>query len=450
MANVERERRIVSIELLDKVETSAAQYYLDVKNGKTQLRYLHPDLASCTSNGVFVYQEEIMKFLEYCGWSLEEADQIRAAIAKKKREVMLAAFERIRVATAKLGWTTEQSGIACEQVEAFSRYSFNRSHSRCYAELGYITMYLKHHHKLEWWSAVLNNTDKEDKLRNFMHLLGATINPPSLAIPTDKFAIVGTKIVAPLSTVKKVGPKSVHELVSKGPFTDLNDYVTKVAHNKVNVGHFVALIHARAADSFMDPTLSYGEARKKLFADYVKLRKIKRESAEINETNPVYIFLMEREYNKCFNKTVIEDEAIQELIQKAMPGFAKTHRTGIPFYMGRNLPILSGAKIAHGLATKEYDKHVGMILLYEGSTHKSGISKKNKREYNFVKVDLSDGSTTIECTWWDQEKALKWPKNSIVFVKGKLSEGWKGSVRLTVAEMEKIIDVKILNSEEST
>jgi len=428
---------------------SAAQYYMDVRGGKRTLSYLHPDLASCTSNGVFVYQEEVMKFLEYCGWTLEEADQVRAAIAKKKREVMLAAFERIRTATAKLGWTSEQANIACEQVEAFSRYSFNRSHSRCYAELGYITMYLKHHHKLEWWAAVLNNTDKEDKLRNFMHLLGATISPPSLAIPTDRFAIVGSKIVAPLSAVKKVGPTSVLELVTKGPFSDLGDYVAKVAHNKVNVGHFVALIHARAADSFMDPALPYGEARKKLFADYVKLRKIKRESAELNETNPVYIFLMEREYNKCFNKTIIEDEAIQALIQKTMPGFAATHRTGIPFYMGRNLPILSGAKIAHGLASKEYDKHVGMVLLYEGSTHKSGISKKTKREYNFVKVDLSDGSTTIECTWWDQEKALKWPKNSIVFVKGKLSEGWKGSVRLTVAEMEKIIDVKILSSEES-
>jgi DNA polymerase III alpha subunit len=320
----------------------------------------------------------------------------------------------------------------------------------CYAELGYITMYLKHHHKLEWWSAVLNNTDKEDKLRNFINLLGNTINPPSLAIPTDKFAIVGNKIVAPLSAIKRVGPSSVHELVIKGPFTNLHDYVEKVVHNKVNVGHFVALIHARAADSFMDKDIPYGEARKKLFADYVKLRKIKRESKELNETNPINIFLMEREYNKCFNKTVIEDEAIQVLIQKAMPGFAPTHRTGIPFYMGRNLPILSGAKIAHGLASKEYDKPVGMILLYEGSTHKSGISKKTGREYNFVKVDLSDGGSTIECTWWDQQKALKWPKNSMVFVKGKLSEGWKGSVRLTVDEMEKLIDVKISSSEESS
>jgi DNA polymerase III alpha subunit len=226
--------------------------------------------------------------------------------------------------------------------------------------------------------------------------------------------------------------------------------VEKVVHNKVNAGHFVALIHARAADCLMDQSVSYGEARKKLFKDYMKLRKIKRESAELEETNPVHIFLMEREYNKCFNKTIVEDATVQGMIQQAMPALSPTHRSGIPFYLGTQLPILSGAKIAHGLAVKNYEKTVGMFLLYEGSTHKSGISKKTKRKYNFIKVDLSDGSSTIECIWWDQEKALKWPKNSIVFVTGKLTEGWKGSVRLTVTDMEKIIDVKILDNKKST
>ena len=49
----------------------------------------------------------------------------------------------------------------------------------------------------------------------------------------------------------------------------------------------------------------------------------------------------------------------------------------------------------------------------------------------------------------NQKKILTFP-NSIVFVKGTLEEGWKGSFQLTVKEMEKIIDVKILSSENST
>jgi DNA polymerase III alpha subunit len=320
----------------------------------------------------------------------------------------------------------------------------------CYSELGYITMFLKHHHKLEWWTAVLNNTDKEDKTRSFINLLGSTISPPSIAIPTKEFAIVNNKIVAPLSTIKHVGPGSIDELVTKGPFSSLRDYVDRVVHNKMNAGHFVALIHAKALDAFMDLSLPYGEARKKLFADYIKMRKIKSKNSSLEDTNPVNIFLMEREYNKCFNKTAIEDEAIQTIIQKVMPSFYKTKATGIPFYMGRTLPILSGVAIAQSLSSKKWDKEVGMVLLYEGSTYKSGISKKSGREYNFITVSLSDGSATIECTWWDQERALKWPVNSIVFVKGKLSEGWKGTVRLTITEMEKIVDVKVLSNKEAT
>ena len=109
--------------------------------------------------------------VDICGYSLEDTDQIRAAIAKKKHDVMMKAFERVREATAERGWTPEQSDALCLTIQAFSRYSFNRSHSHCYAELGYITMYLKHHHPLEWWSAVLNNEGKEEKTRAFVALL---------------------------------------------------------------------------------------------------------------------------------------------------------------------------------------------------------------------------------------------------------------------------------------
>ena len=221
------------ITLKDKV--SAAQYYMDVRNGDRKLSYLHPDLETCTSNGVFVYQEEVMKFLvDYAGYTLEEADSIRGAIAKKKHEVMMQTFERIRINTAKRGWTEEQSQIVCDTIQAFARYSFNRSHSRCYAELGYITMYLKHHHKLEWWASELNNSmHKEDKVRHYITLLGDLIKPPSLAKPSKFFKIDGNKIIAPLSVLKRVGEASINELVSKGPFTDIDDYIERINHSKI-------------------------------------------------------------------------------------------------------------------------------------------------------------------------------------------------------------------------
>src|SRR5690606_26038469 len=153
-------------------DTTAAQYYMDIRNGKRQLEYLHDDLRNIleASNGVFVYQEEVMKFLvEIAGYSWEESDIIRGAIAKKKHEVIMATFDRIRNACRKRGWTEEATETVCQQIQAFSRYSFNKSHSHAYGELGYITMYLKHHHPLEWWASMLNlSIDDEDKMRKYI------------------------------------------------------------------------------------------------------------------------------------------------------------------------------------------------------------------------------------------------------------------------------------------
>jgi DNA polymerase-3 subunit alpha len=91
-------------------DTTAAQYYMDVRNGKRTVEYLHEDLQSILgeSNGVFVYQEEVMKFLvDVVGYSWEESDVIRGAIAKKKHEVIMNTFVKIRESCTARGWTDQ-------------------------------------------------------------------------------------------------------------------------------------------------------------------------------------------------------------------------------------------------------------------------------------------------------------------------------------------------------
>lgn len=416
---------------------SAAQYYMDVRNGKRKLSYLHPDLATCTSNGVFVYQEEVMKFLvDYAGYTLEESDRVRGAIAKKKAEVMMEAFDRIRKNTAKRGWTPEQSQVVCDQIQAFARYSFNRSHSRCYGETGYITMYLKNKHKLEWWAAELNNSmDKEEKVRNYMTLLGGIVDPPSIKEPSRYFEIHDKTIVAPISVLKRVGGSCVDELVAKGPFTSLDDYIERVRHNKVNIGHFSSIIKGRAADSLMDKNLPYEEARIKLMNDYVSKRKCKPFKESLMDVSPMSVFLMERETNKCFNKTLLKDKKILSNIIAAAPNFNITGRKGVPLSNG-NTPILADLNVAKGLIEREHDQLIGMVMLFEGSSIKKGISKKTGRPYQMVKIKLSDGYNSTECVWWDHKKALNLPINSIVYVRGLLKTGWNTPVSITIQDLE--------------
>ena len=419
---------------------TAAEFYIKVRKGDMGVKYIHPDLEPFLkdTNGVIVYQEQVMAILvAICGYSLEETDTIRSAIAKKKHDVMMAAFDKIREHTSKRGWSKEQANALCDTIMAFSRYSFNRSHSWAYAELGYITMYLKHHYKLEWWCSVLNNEDKEDKVRKYIALLGNTIKHASLKTPTDKFTVIGDYIVAPVSVIKGVGPAVVGELVSKGPFKDLKDFVDRVAHNKVNIGAISSLIKGRAADDLMDKDIPYAEARRKFMADYLALKKSKTPfKPDMNDLDPLSIFLAERDYNKCFNKNLLDDPEIHGKITSTWPALKSTGRAGIPFIMGDAM-VLGNIKVAEGLLAKEFEKEVGLILLYESSTTRKGVSKSG-RPWTLTSVGLSDGYVSLEATDWNKKTPFKWPKNTIVFVRGTLKKGWKTPVSINITEIEKI------------
>ncbi len=428
-------------------DMSAASLYMKVKSGEEGERFIHPDLEPILEEtySVAVYQEQIMAILKDIGeFTGEESDMIRSAIAKKKKEVIQSTFSKLREKTAKRGWTSEQADSLCKMVEAFSRYSFNRSHSYAYAELGYITMYLKHHHPMEWWASTLNvHADDEVKVRHYISKLGPIIRPPSLKYPTDKYEvreIDGERfIVTPLSAIKGVGPAVVRELCAKGPFPSLEDFVKRIDHAKVNSGGISYLIKGRAADDMMDMSIEDYATRRAAFIETYKKLRVKpiKLQPEIFQFDPLSIFLMEKQYNQAFNKNLLSDRTIVQIIKNRWPALTDTGRAGVPLMMGTT-PILSTIKVAEGLVKNEHAKEVGMILLYESSTFSKGISKKSGKPWSKVAVYLSDGFTTLECTYWDKKAALGWSKDSIVYVRGKLKPGWKTPVNLQIEEIERI------------
>jgi DNA polymerase-3 subunit alpha len=427
--------------------TTATQYYMDVKNGKKEVKYLHSDLEPILkqSNGIFQYQEEIMSFLvNVVGYSWEESDIIRSAIAKKKHEVIMSTFSRIRDACISRGWSHDAIETICQQIQAFSRYSFNKSHSYAYAELGYITLYLKHHYPLEWWCSVLNNEDKEDKTRKYISYLGDKISPPSLKKPTDKYTIADDKIVAPISAIKGIGPAVVTEIVSKGPFQSIEHFMSSIDHTRANIGAISALIKGRAADTLMDLNIdNYIDRRKAFMKRYTSLRKSKAKfKDDMYDIDSMSIFMQEKEYNQAFNKSLLSFPEITTLLQAKWPGLKKTGRKGIPFYMqsgsSEETYVLGSIKVAEGLIKKGFDKDVGIILLYESSSYSFGTSKKTGRPWHKVSVILSDGYNSMEAIMWDTKKALGWSKNTIVYVGGKLKTGWKTPVSIDVRELTKV------------
>ncbi len=424
---------------------SATQFYIDVRNGNREPEYIHPDLADilAETNGVVTYQEQLMEILvKFCGYTLEESDQIRSAIAKKKRDVMIKAFEKIRTETQKHGWTLGQAEELCKVLESYANYSFNRSHSAAYGQLGYITMYLKRNFPLEWWSAELNNSD-EAKTRHYVSILGDKIIPPSIRSPSDKFVIVGDRIAAPLSTIKGLGPASIRSIIAKGPFSSVEDFVTKGA-GAFNSSHFWALLKAGVFDEFAESHLSIPESRSNIINYFQKLKKIKTLPTEVSDLSPLSIFLSQRDTYKCFNKAILDDPLIRHEISNIWPAMRETSRKDIPLAFGSSptIPVIASVVIADKLLSAAVPQEgkgikIAMIGIYQSSEHREGTSKSG-RQWSMVKVNLSDGLSTMECVKWDQKKAFRFPVNSLVYVMGYLKRGWRDSPTIEIIEIEKV------------
>ena len=100
--------------------------------------------------------------------------------------------------------------------------------------------------------------------------------------------------------------------------------------------------------------------------------------------------------------------------------------------------VLGSVKVGEGFLKKKYEKEVAMILLYDSSNYKSGISKKSGKPWHRVSVMLSDGYNMVEATLWDAKKALGWPKDTIVYVRGELKAGWKTPLSFNISELKKV------------
>ena len=217
---------------------------------------LRPILES--TNGVIVYQEQAMQIAkEIAGFSGAKADDLRKAIGKKNREAMAKLkpefFEGCRrsgtsEAVIEQLWTTN---------ERSADYSFNKSHSACYALIAYRTAWLKANYPAEYMAALISSVmDTKDKVPFFVaqaEQMGISILPPDVNLSDHEFVVVDANIRFGLDAVKGVGFAAVEAIKRAreegGPFRDLWDFCARVDGRAVNKKAIEALIKCGAFGS---------------------------------------------------------------------------------------------------------------------------------------------------------------------------------------------------------
>lgn len=177
--------------------------------------------------GVLCYQEQLEKaYRELTECTGAEAVDFRANIAKKKMDKVLKAYpgwmERV---TPKLGEETAKS--LWDTFVTWGQYGFNKSHAVCYSVIAYACAWLKRRYPLEWWCAVLSNASKNEITGTFWAHCGDQVQLPDINLSRKDFEIVGDRIRAPMSLIKKVG-EHVHEaLLALAPYTDITDFCVR-------------------------------------------------------------------------------------------------------------------------------------------------------------------------------------------------------------------------------
>jgi DNA polymerase III subunit alpha len=234
--------------------------FINRKTGKTKVSFELPQLKEILEEtyGVILYQEQVMQIANrLASFSLGEADILRRAMGKKKKEEMAAQRAKFLEGCAKNKIPEKKAVRIFDLMEEFAGYGFNKSHSCAYALLAYQTAYLKTHYPVEFMAALLTSetgsTEKVVKYINEARGMGISILPPDVNESDLYFTPVGESIRFGLAAIKNVGEntaKAIREsLLSQGEFKSLYEFCERIESRVLNKRVFESLIKSGAMDS---------------------------------------------------------------------------------------------------------------------------------------------------------------------------------------------------------
>ena len=238
--------------------------YADYKNKRKQMKPIHPELTEPLAEildetyGVIVYQEQVQAIAQkVAGYSLGQADLLRRAMGKKKKEILDKEYVPFSKGMKEHGYSEDAIQTLWDILVPFSDYAFNKAHTAGYGLVSYWTAFLKANYGPEYMAALLSSVkDDKDKLAIYLNecrRMGIQVLPPDVNESLGDFAPVGGDIRFGLTAVRNVGSNVVDSIMaarkSKGAFTSFTDFLAKVDAVVCNKRTIESLIKAGAFDS---------------------------------------------------------------------------------------------------------------------------------------------------------------------------------------------------------
>ena len=237
--------------------------FVDRKNGNEEISYDLPEMAEYLEEtyGITVYQEQVMLLSQkLASFSKGDADVLRKAMGKK----IFSLLQKLKPQFIEGGMNNGHSQEVLEKIwkdwEAFAAYAFNKSHSTCYAWIGYQTAYLKTHYPAEYMAAVLSNNMNDIKQVTFFmeecRRMGLKVLGPDVNESFYKFAVNDDKAIRfGIGAVKGVGRGAVETIIehrNEKRYESVFDMVKRVDLRAANKKAFENLALAGGLDCFTE------------------------------------------------------------------------------------------------------------------------------------------------------------------------------------------------------
>lgn len=211
------------------------------------------------TGGIPLYQEQLMKMAVRLGFTLDESEQLRRIVGKKKVDQMPAWQGKIRQKVTEQNLDPAIGDVLWKVAEDSANYSFNKSHSISYAILAAWTTYLKFKHPKEFFLALLKlskfepDSHKEiNKISKELMFFDIELLPPDLAKSAIDFNIEDKNIRFGLNSIKGVSEKTLESLQQ---FRETNtpnkfDIFITAKQAGINIGLLSSLIQAGTLSSY--------------------------------------------------------------------------------------------------------------------------------------------------------------------------------------------------------
>lgn len=269
------------------------------KKGLEAIDYPDPILEPILKNtyGVIVYQEQIIQVAsQMAGFSLGQADILRRAVSKKKKDVLDEERKHFVSGAMEQGHSEAVATTIYDYIERFADYGFNRSHAFAYSFIGFQMAYLKVHYPGAFYTAILHsvrhnpNKIKEyigEARKNKMKILQPSINASQYSFYLkDK-----KQIMFGFSSLKGIRRDFIQNILDerkeRGPFQSFEQFLLRIDRKWLKIENIEPLIAIGAFDELQPnrrqlansldseiQNIVYSGGSMDLLEDTLKLKKI--------------------------------------------------------------------------------------------------------------------------------------------------------------------------------